>query len=69
MCIRDRYKDAGVELQEAEFLPRSSATPRTVMDPANPPVQDARLGRDAEGRPAWFVPDTERPGKYLKVAG
>ena len=67
--IAQAYKDAVVELQEAEFLPRSSATPRTVMDPANPPVQDARLGRDAEGRPAWFVPDTERPGKYLKVAG
>ena len=67
--IAQAYKDAVVELQESEFLPRSSATPRTVMDPANPPVQDARLGRDAEGRPAWFVPDAERPGKYLKVAG
>ena len=67
--IAQAYKDAVVELQEAEFLPRSSATSRTVMDPAHPPVHDARLGRDAEGRPAWFVPDVERPGKYLKVAG
>lgn len=27
----------------------------------------ARLGRDAHGKPAWFVPDPNRPGKYVQV--
>jgi acyl transferase domain-containing protein len=32
-----------------------------------PPVPGARLGRDAQGNPGWFVPDPNRPGKYLQV--
>lgn len=31
------------------------------------PVPDAKLGRDKEGNPAWFVPDKNNPGKYLQV--
>jgi acyl transferase domain-containing protein len=31
------------------------------------PVPGARLGRDAAGNEAWFVPDPDRPGKYLQV--
>jgi glutamate-1-semialdehyde aminotransferase len=34
---------------------------------AEPPVEGARLGKDPSGRPAWFVPDPQRPGKYLEV--
>ncbi|MGA9827009.1 MAG: aminotransferase class III-fold pyridoxal phosphate-dependent enzyme [Rhodanobacteraceae bacterium] len=41
------------EMQAAGFLPKSAVTPRK--------------GRDASGREAWFVPDPERPGKYLQV--
>jgi len=32
-----------------------------------PSVPGARLGRDAAGNEAWFVPDPDRPGKYLQV--
>lgn len=32
-----------------------------------PPVPGARLGRDREGNPAWFIADAENPGKYLQV--
>ena len=32
-----------------------------------PPLPGARLGRDPEGRPGWFVPDPERAGKYLMI--
>jgi acyl transferase domain-containing protein len=31
------------------------------------PAPGARLGRDAAGNEAWFVPDPDRPGKYLQV--
>jgi acyl transferase domain-containing protein len=38
-----------------------------TADPRVPPVSGARLGRDAQGNPAWFVPDPNRPGKYMQV--
>ncbi|MGY1409882.1 MULTISPECIES: aminotransferase class III-fold pyridoxal phosphate-dependent enzyme [unclassified Luteimonas] len=66
-AITQAWKDSVLELQEAELLPRRTATPRTVMDAAEPSVPGARLGRDPEGRPAWYVPDPQAPGQYLKV--
>ncbi|MEM6639207.1 MAG: aminotransferase class III-fold pyridoxal phosphate-dependent enzyme [Pseudomonadota bacterium] len=36
--------------------------------PDTPPVEGARLGKDASGAPAWFVPDPDQPGKYKMVA-
>ncbi|WP_254422931.1 polyketide synthase [Rhodanobacter sp. B05] len=65
--ITQAYKDSVLELQEAEFLPRSVATSRTVMDPSRPPLPGARLGREPDGRPCWFVPNPAQPGKYMKV--
>jgi amino acid adenylation domain-containing protein len=32
-----------------------------------PPAPGAKLGKDQDGNPAWFVQDPERPGKYLQV--
>lgn len=32
-----------------------------------PPVDGARLGRDSNGNPGWFIPDPDRPGKYLQL--
>ncbi len=43
-----------VEMQSADFLPKRTDAPRK--------------GRDPSGREAWFVPDPDRPGKYLEVA-
>jgi len=51
------------ELQEAGLLP--GGTP-DALDANNPPVHDARLGRDPAGNPAWYVPDPARAGKYIK---
>ncbi|WP_211260728.1 polyketide synthase [Pseudoxanthomonas dokdonensis] len=66
-AITDAYKESVLELQEANFLPRHAVTPRTLMDAAQPPVDGARLGRDPQGRPAWYVPDPQRDGQYLQV--
>jgi len=66
--ITQAYKDSVIELQEGRFLPRHAATPRTVMDAEHPPQPGARLGREPDGRPAWFVPDPGHAGNYLKVA-
>ncbi|WP_080056139.1 type I polyketide synthase [Spirosoma aerolatum] len=32
-----------------------------------PPAPGARLGRDRQGNPAWFIPNPDQPGKYLQV--
>jgi hypothetical protein len=64
--IKTAFKESVAELQEAEFLPRRvEAAP--MPDASRPPVPGAKLGRDKDGRPAWFVPDANAPGKYVKV--
>jgi glutamate-1-semialdehyde aminotransferase len=63
--VIDAFKRSTAELQANGFLP---APPAAETAAANqPPVPGARLGRDANGNPAWFVADPERPGKYLQV--
>jgi len=32
----------------------------------NPPVPGARLGKDPQGNPGWYIPDPNEPNKYLK---
>ena len=60
------FKEAVRELQEADFIPkRANVVP--LFDASKPPVPGARLGRDADGTPAWFVPNPDSPGKFLKV--
>ena len=42
--------------------------PLVSLSPANhPPQPGAKLGRDRQGNPAWFIPDPDRVGKYLQV--
>src|SRR5512133_303727 len=48
------------ETAEQAPMPQVRQTP-------DAPMLDARLGRDERGQPAWFVPDPNRPGKYVKV--
>lgn len=66
-AITEAWKESVLELQEAELLPRAAVPPGKVMDAARPVVPGARLGRDPEGRPAWYVPSPGEPGHYLKV--
>lgn len=60
------FKDSIAELQAAGLLP---GTTGVQGDRNQPPQPGARLGRDPQGNPAWFVPDPERPGKYLQLQG
>lgn len=66
-AIVEAFKRSVIELQEAEFIPRRRQSERIEFDPKRPPRPDARLGRDAEGSPAWFIPNPDAPGKYIKV--
>ncbi|MDM0038345.1 amino acid adenylation domain-containing protein [Variovorax sp. J22G21] len=64
--IKSAFKESVAEMQEAEFLPRRAAAVQR-FDAAHPPVPNARLGRDKDGQPAWFVPDPAAQGKFIKI--
>jgi amino acid adenylation domain-containing protein len=67
-AIISAFKSAVVEMQESDFLPapKSKASASSDLDTNQPPVPGARMGRDTDGSPAWFVPNPGQPGKYLK---
>ena len=66
--IAKAFKDSLIELQEGGFVPGHRTPDRLVaLDPDAPPTPGARLGRDPDGTPAWFVPNPDTPGKYMKL--
>jgi hypothetical protein len=56
--VAEAFSRSIEEMQRAGFLPRGGETP---------PIAGARLGRDARGDMAWFMPDSDRPGKFLQL--
>ncbi len=56
--VYDAFQKTLEDMRQAKFLPSSAE---------EPPIAGARLGRDAAGSKAWFVPDPDRPGKFLQV--
>ncbi|MDQ2097151.1 MAG: type I polyketide synthase [Tychonema bourrellyi B0820] len=81
--VKEAFKQSIVELQSAGFLPDPSGGTFKVLDfnkngntngsksstafANNSPVPGAKLGRDPNGNPAWYIADPERPGKHLQV--
>ncbi|SCK42156.1 amino acid adenylation domain-containing protein [Variovorax sp. HW608] len=63
--IKSAFKESIAEMQEAELLPRRAVV-QPGFDASHPPVPNARLGRDKDGQPAWFVPDPNAQGKFTK---
>lgn len=57
----------GVDAARRDIRRTRGTSRRAPMDSVHPTVPGARLGREPDGRPAWFVDDSARPGKYLKV--
>ena len=46
---------------------QNAADVSASFDPTKPPVPGARLGRDAQGKAAWFIADPDRPGSYMQL--
>ncbi|AQG80772.1 type I polyketide synthase [Spirosoma montaniterrae] len=67
------FADSFDELIDAGFLPALSkpiaktAENGLFFAPDAPPVSGARLGRDPNGKPAWFIENPDLPGKFLQV--
>ncbi|MEO8151183.1 MAG: amino acid adenylation domain-containing protein [Bacteroidia bacterium] len=49
------HKESAAQVQDGE------------LSQLKPPVVNARLGKDANGKPAWYIRDPERPGKYIMI--
>ena len=58
--IVDAFRQSIFDMQKGGFYPR----PVCQISNNDPPAPNARLGRDRDGNPAWFVPDPENPKKY-----
>ncbi|MDX2184078.1 MAG: amino acid adenylation domain-containing protein [Gemmatimonadaceae bacterium] len=54
------------EMQAAGFLPSRAAAAVTAQA-LTPPVPGARLGRNPQGQPAWYVEDPDNPQSYIEV--
>lgn len=70
--ICNLFSDSVHELIEAGFL-RATLSPAKLNHgkgspgAINPPTPGAKLGRDKEGNPGWFVTNPDQPGNYLQV--
>jgi amino acid adenylation domain-containing protein len=59
------FKVCLAEIQSAGFL--SSSGNALVINQNLPPQPGAKMGKDRDGNPAWFISDPERAGKYLQI--
>ncbi|HEV8441931.1 MAG TPA: aminotransferase class III-fold pyridoxal phosphate-dependent enzyme [Steroidobacteraceae bacterium] len=65
--IKNSFKESVAELIASDFIPGRVVAAPKLFDANRPPVPGARLGRDADGQPGWFVSNPDAPGKYMKV--
>jgi len=62
------FESSLIELKEVGLIPDYEHPERDDNKELNiPPLPGARLGRNAEGQPAWYIEDKEHTGKYLEV--
>jgi len=66
-----KFRESVDDLIESGFFPSKRPQGVTVKHEANPmmesPFPGARLGRDKDGNPGWFIVDANNPGKYLQL--
>ncbi|MBC7758690.1 MAG: aminotransferase class III-fold pyridoxal phosphate-dependent enzyme, partial [Phormidesmis sp. FL-bin-119] len=69
-AISDIFKESIIELINGGFLLPDADKSVKFARPAVfdvSPVPGAKLGRDGDGNPAWFIENPEQPGKYMEV--
>jgi glutamate-1-semialdehyde aminotransferase/acyl carrier protein len=69
--VVEAFRSSVKEMIDAGFYPparrRLKPTPPPPAISPTPPVKGARLGRDPDGRPAWYMPDPDHPGRHIRV--
>lgn len=62
------FEEAIIELKQQHLIPYyKHPAPDKNKYLNTPPVSHAKLGKDRDGNPAWFVPDEANPGRWLQV--
>jgi glutamate-1-semialdehyde aminotransferase/acyl carrier protein len=62
------FEESLLELQAVGLIPEYLHAPVDENKNLNqPPIPNAKLGKDKDGNPAWFIEDATKPGKYLQV--
>jgi acyl transferase domain-containing protein len=62
------FEESLTELQSFGFIPQYEHPAVDENKSMNqPPVPGARLGKNKDGNPAWFINDDANPGKYLMI--
>ncbi|SHM21866.1 type I polyketide synthase [Mucilaginibacter sp. OK098] len=62
------FRESVDELVESGFFPSNKVEAKEEFNPfMESPFPGARLGRDKDGNPGWFISDANNPGKYLQV--
>jgi amino acid adenylation domain-containing protein len=76
--IISKFNESIAEMIEAGFFNAQTAAPvislatsatsaaPAIINANQPPVEGAKLGRDKDGNPAWFIKDENDPGRYLQ---
>lgn len=63
------FEESLTELKAVGLIPEYEHPAIDQNESLNtPPVPGAKLGKDKEGNPAWFIKDEKNPGKYLQVS-
>ena len=66
-CIEEMVA-AGFFVNKTEsMIVKQSDTSSFLIINKQPPVSGAKLGKDKEGNPAWFVADSTKNGEYIKI--
>ena len=63
-AVVETFRLAIGDMQDGGFYPRPVVQSRADT----PPMPGARLGRDAQGNPTWFVPDPANPSRHIPLA-
>ncbi|BAV05296.1 amino acid adenylation domain-containing protein [Filimonas lacunae] len=69
--IIQQFEESVKVLKAVKLIPayatEDTQAKESVADFEVAPHPQARLGKDAEGNPAWFMADPKAPGKYLQI--
>ena len=67
--ISAKFRESIEELLAVNLIPVTGQVnvQKKQNDLNTPPTAGARMGKDQNGNPAWFINDPEQPGKYLQV--
>lgn len=70
-AIIEAFRYAVAEMQKGGFFTGDYQPTQIYFEglasPYHPPLPGARIGRDADGNPAWFVPDPASSGKFVSL--